>query len=352
LNLIRFILAVFVIYSHSFPLSLGNGVSDPFRDWIGVSLGDLAVDCFFTLSGFLITKSFICRRSTAAYAIARCSRIFPALFVVILFCVVPIGLAQTNLPAGEYLTDKLTRNFALKNATLILRGVQFELPGVFNDVPYPKIVNGSLWTLPYELWMYISVAVLGHIGAFRHKFTVVIIAATLLAAHMVNAGGDSVYWRSMFRLGAMFYIGSAMQIWSSRVVLSRIGLCLMLILVAFAICFDLNKVTTVLLGSYGVFYLGFKPAGAIRRFNQLGDYSYGMYLFAYPIQQSLAANGESSTATMFITACFLTLPIAILSWHLVEEPTLSFCKQVISRAWPSSRLQVDQPTASKTSASE
>lgn len=343
---------MFVIYSHSFPLSQGDGTSDPFRGWIGVSLGDLAVDCFFSLSGFLITKSFIRRRSTAAYAIARCSRIFPALFVVILFCVVPIGLTQTNVPAAAYLTDRLTRNFALKNASLILRGVQFELPGVFTEVPYPRIVNGSLWTLPYEVWMYISVVVVGHLGAFRNKFAVVVIAAVLLTGHMVDAGGDSGHWRSLFRLAAMFSIGSAMQLWASRIQLSRTGFFSMLILVAIAICFDLDKVTPVLLGTYGVVYLGFQPTGPIRRFNEIGDYSYGMYLYAYPIQQSLVATRELSATTMFIAACLLTLPIAILSWHLVEKPALSFCNHGISRVSKKLEQQVDQTTISRTNDSE
>ena len=161
-TLIRFIAATLVLFSHSF--TLAGEKFYPFAKIFGMSLGVLGLDIFFFVSGFLVTASLLIRKEIFAFAWARFLRIYPALFVAVIFSV-SVGAYFTSLPLNTFLNSNLVSNFFIKNITL-LDGIGFRLPGVFADNPR-HAVNGSLWTLPWELKMYFVLFVAGGIMTIK-----------------------------------------------------------------------------------------------------------------------------------------------------------------------------------------
>ena len=166
-NLIRFISALAVILSHSYPLSLGKSAFEPFEEIIGISLGEMAVHVFFVTSGFLVTGSLIRNNNIFDFFLSRILRIFPALIVSALFVIILCGVAETKLTLIEYFYNPQTLSYFITNSLLIIKSVVYFLPSVFIDNPYPSVVNGSLWSLPWELRMYIILG--GSFFIFKKK---------------------------------------------------------------------------------------------------------------------------------------------------------------------------------------
>ena len=192
-NLIRFVAAVLVLYSHSYPLSRGPESVDHLASFIGMTWGTIAVDVFFVTSGFLITYSFFSRKNIIAFIWARILRIYPALIVAVIFCVFVVGLFFTTNTVSEYLFDPQTLKFFRRNITLF-SGVKYELPGVFANNPYLHAVNGSLWTLPYEIKMYTYLGIMAltlvYIQKWLGKLTIPItflsVAVISVTANVAN----------------------------------------------------------------------------------------------------------------------------------------------------------------------
>lgn len=326
-NLIRFIAAALVLYSHSYPLSMGPNVNDPLATLIDMTWGGIAVDVFFITSGFLITYSFFSRNNIIAFIWARILRIYPALFLAIVFCVFIVGLFFTTHTISDYLFDPQTFKFFRRNVTLF-SGVKYELPGVFTDNPYMNAVNGSLWTLPYEIKMYTYLAIIASLFLYVQRwlgknilkitfFSIAIISvATHIANHFLSFSADE-----FIRLFAMFFIGAAFYIFRNHIFISsRIFLLTLLVLSLSVMNKDLFFVLYSISIPYLVFYIAYVPAGKIREYNRIGDYSYGMYIYAFPVQQSVAAILPGiSVAWMVVISFGITLLLALLSWHLIEK---------------------------------
>jgi len=326
-NLLRFIAATLVIFTHSFYVVPGAGlVMEPLNQLIGTTFGALAVDVFFVTSGYLITKSFLRRGNVIAFLYARVLRIYPALIIAVLLCVFLVGPFFTQLPLSDYFRDSSIYTYFLHDATLIGFDLEYRLPGVFSDLPFPT-VNASLWTLPWEVWLYISVAVFGTAGVFRNKKLLTGLALLAMVLYLVNSNFDLFDQRRIvrfLRLFAMFYAGVFFCINRSRIPLDwRIALVIAILPVVL--------VKTPLFGyvlapaiAYLVFAFSYLPAGKIRNFNRLGDYSYGLYIYAFPVQQVVVSLApEVRPVPMFIVAFSVTLLLSWLSWNLIEKPALA-----------------------------
>lgn len=103
---LRLIAAGTVVVTHAFELGRRTDSSDPLVLLLGPHelLGVYGVYVFFIISGFLITRSFMRRRSLAGYLTRRVLRIFPALIVSVLACAFVVGPALTQWPLRAYLT--------------------------------------------------------------------------------------------------------------------------------------------------------------------------------------------------------------------------------------------------------
>lgn len=331
-NLIRFIAASMVIIFHSYPLT--GTVGGPLYG-LGLSFGHVAVDIFFVTSGFLITGSLVARNNLLAFSVARVLRIFPALIVAVLFCVFVVGLYFTTQPAEIYLSNPVIYDFLRNNSLLVVGPLHWNLPGVFEANAYKSAVNGSLWTLPFEIKMYAILAFLG-VFAFispsiisRQAFTVLIvgIAVVSMAAFLINHTmqyTQSYDYIFTSRFAGMFFAGGAIYLLRDKILLSnRLFFACLITLAYFSDKPAVFFVLYSLVISYLVVYLAYIPSGWVRGFNRLGDYSYGVYIYAFPVQQMIAATVAGVTATtMTAFAWPITLVLAILSWHLIEKPML------------------------------
>jgi len=329
-NLIRFVAAFLVLITHSYALTTGNVMTEPLRAYLDMTWGMIAVDVFFIISGFLVTASLLTRKNLQAFVVARFLRIYPALWVMIAFTVVALGLWVTSLSAHDFFIRRETLVFILKNMTMV-RDVAYILPGVFETVPFKGTVNGSLWTLPLEIRMYVTLAVVWAtmtvFGARREKVTAQAIVLMAISALLLNILFHFFDFARLLHLhlGYMFFVGSAFYVFRERIILSRgIFLAAAIALLLSAFNKDVFYVTYMAVLAYLVFWLAYVPTGIVRQFNRLGDYSYGIYIYAFPVQQSIVmlVPGISSGALMG-TAFGITLFFAFLSWHLIESKALS-----------------------------
>lgn len=338
-NLIRMIAALAVLVTHSFALVYGSGDAEPFHDSLGMTIGGIAVDVFFITSGFLVTASLLYRQSTIEFIWARVLRVFPALLVMLLLTVFVLGTFFTTLTLLNYLSTQATYAYLFKCSTLLF-GVAYDLPGVFQDNPYPNAVNGSLWTMPHEIRMYAILVLIWFGLRITQKFhlsvfKIIILTLTVIAGLFWVA--RHFYFDSAFaRLFFMFFAGASFYILRERIVISRwIFWFLLGSLVLAAIHPRVFSVVYVFAITYILFYVAYVPSGFIRKYNQLGDYSYGIYIYiyAFPIQQSVAALVPGvSVIQMILISAVVTIVLAALSWHFLEQRALSLKAHYIGQS--------------------
>lgn len=323
-NLIRFLAATGVLVSHAWPLSLGRGTDEPLERIVGHSLGGLGVFVFFAVSGYFIAASFARSQTVKDFVLARVLRLFPGLAISILLVTLGVGTAVTVLPVAEYLKTPATWTAILRNVTLV--SPQYTLPGVFESNPYPT-VQGSIWTLIYEVLCYGLVFLAGISGLLLRRRAMTV-AIGLYLVLWVMAGTDwlPVPTRLMQTrtLSLPFVIGMAFWVWRDRLVLSLPVALVLAILAGLAKGTMASLPALVMAVAYGTFWCAYVPKGAIRAFNRLGDYSYGIYVYAFPLQGLVVwLAGPMGPWTNIALAFPLTLTCAVLSWHLVERPVLS-----------------------------
>lgn len=328
-NLLRFAAAFAVLYSHSYAIVLGIGNYEPFVTRIGYTLAGIAVDVFFITSGFLVTASLLRLQSFNSFFRARALRIFPALVVMSLLLAFVLGPLFTSLPLREYFGHGDVYRFVLKDST-ILFGIKMKLPGVFEGLHFRE-VNGSLWTLPFEVRCYLTVALLWFVALRMRAPTVVsftrlavgLAVVSLLGFWVAHAVGYK-HWHT-FRLFYMFFVAAAFWVLRGRIPMTHPIAAVMAVALAAGVVFPRAFFWIYPLAiPYLVLYAAYVPGGWIRGFNRLGDYSYGIYIYAFPVQQVLKATVPDITPPqMIVAATVLTLPLAMLSWHLVEKPMLA-----------------------------
>lgn len=339
-NLIRFAAASIVLFSHSFALT-GQGELEPLKRLYGFSLGDAAVLIFFFVSGFLVCRSLLGSGSVRDFAMARALRIFPGLLVANLFAVFAIGASHTTLALPDYLRDPSTYRFLWRNTKLFFGSIQYKLPGVFTDLPYPDVVNGSLWSLRPEVKLYLWLALIGVClkllaGRMNQSRLIYLFGAlTLLFV------GDYLvdYWSSGIAetretLQILFFTGATCAAASARIPLKgAIALPLLAILIGAGFFPGLIVFGLLLTMGYLILYLAYVPKGAVLGFNKFGDYSYGIYIYAFPVQQAIASSMPGiSPLKMSLIAFPLVLLLAVISWYAVEKPMLAFKKRSSSAA--------------------
>lgn len=330
-NLIRFLAAYAVLLSHSFALTAA-GVPQPFMSTIQYPLGAIAVDVFFITSGFLITGSLMRRRGLLSYFKARALRIYPALWIVIVLTVFLVAPLLTTVELSDYFSSTKTWRYLFENCTVVLRGVYHFLPGMFENNPHKGDVNGSLWTLSFEMTSYIALALFWFVcskifKADRKAMTITVIGLSLalLAGFYLEKLGLK-HESDGYRLYFFFFSGAAMFMLADHIPLkhSLAILVAMLMLIGIIFSSSFHFIYTPLL-AYLTLYCAYIPAGFLRQYNRIGDYSYGIYIYAFLIQQSLVfLMPNIGIMLMLIYSTLITLPCAMLSWHLIEKKALTY----------------------------
>lgn len=315
---IRIAAAVAVLVSHAFPIAHGSGADQPLSGFSRgqTELGSISVLIFFVISGYLITQSFDRAPVVSRFLKARALRIFPALFVVLLLSVAVLGPAITTLPLREYFGHPGTAWYLPNNLSLFR--MQYTLPGVFEDGPAPKVVNGSLWTLQYEFTMYLVVLALGVAGLLS-RVVVLALWLVVLLLDLLWMGGAYVRFASPFLAGATLYL------WRDRVPLD--GRLALLGLAAVVASMQVGgfRIAFATFGAYLTLYVALSPSVRLPDLARRGDLSYGIYIFAWPVQRLVSdLLGPSSTWYWNIAISLpVVLGLAWASWHLVEKPALA-----------------------------
>ena len=287
---------------------------------------------FFLISGFLSSaQSLLNRRSVIEFAWARALRIVPALLVMLVLVVLVLGPLYTSLPLDAYLRDGRTWEYMIRNSVPVAR-MAYELPGVFMENPYKIAVNGSLWTLPYEVRMYLALALLWVAagwaqGARAGVFVgLVVLGALLSGCHVLAAHFAAREFLRMVCARIHVLRGSVVLCVSPAREADVAWLpCRSPLLGAhvsppFAVLSGVHPDASDMRSSFWPTV----PGGIVRGYNRFGDVSYGIYIYAFPVQQAVVASIPGASVTMVIAVSTLvTVPLAVLSWHLVEKRALN-----------------------------
>jgi peptidoglycan/LPS O-acetylase OafA/YrhL len=327
-GVLRLILALTVLVSHSLWFVSGDRSSDPMTAVTGFTSGEHAVQVFFLLSGLLVAHSLQKSGDLLDFAVARTLRIFPGLLVCVAVTVFIIGPLVTTRSLWAYLGDPGLTAYIAKTATLITASAR--LPGVFETLPLPHLVNGSLWTLKFEALCYAGLAILAATGLLmtgRRALAVGTLIAVILIASAVLPTDTTRYTmpQNLAYFAIPFSLGVLGCLLKDRIVIHG-GIALALVVpAALAVGTPLQHITTGLLLGYGAIWLAIRYSfGPLRAFANRSDLSYGVYIYASPIQQSalhLLPGLSAGGLTLLATGPVLLL--AALSWWLVEKPAMA-----------------------------
>ena len=329
-HLLRLVAALLVLFAHSYHLLL-RAREEPIGRWfIWLDASLLGVAIFFFISGCLVARSWDVRDNLASFLAARALRIAPALWLVLMLSVVALGAAVTTLPSTDYFANPDTRKYLVFNAILY---TQYLLPGVFQFNPVPGI-NGSLWTIPLEVVLYLILGITGWLGLLapraplrqvyeriaRRPFAAaaLLLLVLLLISKVLRTGVQ------YYSLAGYFLLGVLAFRCRQRLVL-RLAEVTVLLIVAIALAATwAGPLLLPIALAFVLLTLAVHPAFTLpATWLHRHDYSYGAYLYGFPVQQTLIALGVREPLLLFAACVPVTLGCAALSWHLVERPALN-----------------------------
>ncbi|HDR9029968.1 TPA: acyltransferase [Burkholderia vietnamiensis] len=321
-DLFRLIAALAVIWGHAYALAPEDGAKEPIGSLLGFDYsGSLAVKFFFFLSGILVTSSWMRQQSPIKFAVARIFRIFPALIVSGAICMLVIGPMLSTLPTNAYFSNTWMYGHIIRYPYL-----DYEIPGAFQSNAY-HAGNGSIWTIRYELLMYAILLGLGLCGLFRSKLAAGAVYSAGIVWFLMRPESISVFGlldvNDGGRLPAFFAFGVVLALYKDKIQIDVkliLGLCILAWLLREGPAFEYAFYPAFLLAP-----IWLMTTGPIRAIKLPGDFSYGVYVYGWPIQQTFAAllphkgpyiNQALSMATAIIAGA--------LSWYLIEKPCINF----------------------------
>ena len=328
---LRLFAALLVIFGHSY------GIADPSLDPIyRLSNGQftssfLGLSVFFFLSGFLVSQSFFNSRSLVNFIWRRIIRIYPAACLSILLAAILMGPLVTNLSVPAYFRDPLLRDYL---SSCILVRIHYFLPGVFTQSAMGAFVNRSLWTISLELKLYLALLLLLAVPLPRKTWIICCAAVGLTAGgllfpgflkqllHPQGAGGFTLMSYTVFT--PFFLTGMAVFMLKDKIRLNRFLTGGALALMSTSLLFHFFAWVQLLVLPIFILYFSTFRVSFFKRITPRYDLSYGLYVFAFPAQQCVLNYLHPSTNLLFFFLSLIcTLPIAIISWELVEKKCLS-----------------------------
>lgn len=329
-DILRFIAACLVIISHAYPLSGHMGEFFVLFTKGQQSLGDVAVAIFFVISGFLISQSYDRSNNIIHFIAARILRIYPALIVSILFGALLIGPLVTTLGMREYFSSRETYSY-LK--AMLLFPMQWNLPGVFEyGSDRNTSINGSLWTIPFEVLCYAVVAIIGILKLNKRRNFILFLFClsfyTLIYLRPYIMGTPKVYWPSFIDLFPFFAAGMIMYYYREKIMISSWYASISFFLLLLSSQFGGFKFVLLFSGTYLIMYFVYHPKIKLHGFSKFGDFSYGLYIYAFPVQQTVTYffNSKLSPWLNLAISLPITLALAFLSWHIIEKHAMKLKK--------------------------
>ena len=318
--LLRIIAALAVIYGHSYAIAGdGSGVDVFVRHGWPMYSGAMAVAMFFVVSGFMVSGSYLARQDLFEFAKARLLRIVPALVLVVAVSAWVIGPLMTTLDLGTYFRDPEVLRYVTRNLRFS-SDMAWLLPGVFEHQARPAI-NGSLWTLPAEMRMYVLTAALGTFGLLTARKTGTAVLFGLLALGMFHPEYFPLH-KDWVRLGGFFALGILVQLHKERIRISHATMLMLVFVTYISMRTASADILFVLCLAYFCFWFAYRTPvwAALARG---GDPSYGIYLWGWPAQQLVAAWLPSLAPWQnFLLSAVLAICMGYVSWWTVERNAL------------------------------
>ena len=334
-DFLRFLFSIFVVISHAYPLSGGAEKTQ----WIyevtngQVVLASLGLNGFFVISGFFIFQSLQRSKSIKSYFKKRFLRLFPGLFVVLLLTIllVPVvyqgnGSLYSNTDFYTYLPNNLS-----------LYGFQSSIKGVYDTHNYHSI-NGSLWTLRYEFSLYIALAFLYFFrkrldvikGCLFVSFMLLFVMHTFFLERFSESSVLGMRGYDIINFGVFFTFGSLLASFKfdkfkdkSRLFSISIIVLLVLILIV-SVYFNFYIYIKHVVYSLLIMLIGFMPLPFFSTFGKIGDMSYGIYIYSFPVQQALMYFFDFGLYSFIVWSLFISIILGYLSWHLIEKQALKY----------------------------
>lgn len=321
LSVLKFLAALLVVVSHAYPISLRNDIGDLFFRLNGgnLTMGKFAVGLFFFFSGLYVCKSLEKAKTATNFFKARCKRIFPSLFCVIVATIVFCGLFVSKVSLVTYLTSIDTYRYLL-NALLL---PVHSLPGVFETNSYPNAVNGALWSLPLEFLCYIGLFFfykLKFLNKNSTKFFLPLACMLFVIVNFVNI--DMILAvRSFINPVFMFYVGMLYYVYRDQIRCNAVLFVIGIVLYIVTCYFKIPQVGQVLFLPYVLMYIAVGLPQCSETLGKLGHLSYPLYLVAFPIQQSVcfAYGGEMQPIVNMVISSIIAIFVSCLLYKTVES---------------------------------
>ena len=338
---LRIGLALSIFTWHSFSISYGQDYASKLpRFPVPVLLAAL-LPMFFALSGFLIMGSALRNNDLKTFITFRVLRILPALFTEIMISALILGPLLTAFPLRVYFTSPMFFEYF---GSLVGR-VRFSLPGLFLDNPAPELVNFALWTVGPEILCYILVSLLMLTGIFRKPKGMLAITIGYAAISVVvgllfpdKVVGEVLPAKLLifcFFVGNLFYLyRNQIRFSAWRAAAAFLG-AMVLIFIAQSTRQELWSYLAIPGFVYGVVVVGLSRLSPLPFFRR-GDYSYGLYIYGFPIQQAVAhfLPNHREWYVNWPLALPVTITFAVASWHLIEKPVLGLRKRILAKKDP------------------
>ena len=347
LTLARFLFASLVVVSHSFPLGGYHGNSDPWMMWSKhqVDLGTIAVDAFFLISGLLVAKSYDSVRSPGEFLYRRALRILPAFWLALIvgaLVVGPIAWHHEHHSLAGYFSTGVTGPWHYLYVNCCIQIHQWNINDLFAATPFglhsaTPAINGSLWTLIFEVKCYILLAILGGLGLLRYRRLVVTITLfffVMMVIYYVSPTQSVLLIPFFFPLSVsafpfFFFMGVLFHLYGDVIpIINRLGVAAWVV-VAYTMFFGGWTVLGAVAFCYALFWTVFTFSA--QWFERFGDPTYGTYVLAFPVQMMLAEFGFSyvgrwhqpAFAALYIAvSLILSAALGYASWHGLEKHAL------------------------------
>ena len=318
---LRIVAASLVIYGHASAIApMVNGPDIFVRSGWGIYSGDIAVDIFFLISGFLVTGSYIRQKSLYAFAKARFLRVYPAFVLNVVALAVVYGLLFTSLPRLTYLHQGEVWNYITTNLKMS-SNMAWNLPGVFEHGMKTATINGAQWTLPAEVRMYVLLGVMAALGLLTSTRVATVVLGALLVVGMLRPDFFPLH-QDWVRLAGYFVAGVLIYMHRSRLHVRLEWIVALVLLAILTRHLSIYPVTFALaLGGVvlGLAYLT-PPLLWLGRF---GDPSYGVYLWGWPCQQVVAHLVPGAGLVLHVSlALSMALALGYASWTVLEKQAL------------------------------
>lgn len=335
-DFLRVVAAVCITLTHSYNL-LQKNADEPLMKISGQRLdfSFIGLSIFFSVSGYLVAKSAMHSPSFKNYLWKRFLRIQPLLIVVCILSVFILGPLFTSLNITEYFSNAETYSY-FRNIMPVF-GIQFFLPGVFLSNPAESGVNGSLWTLVTEERLYIFLSLL---FLAKHKGKLFFLSAILLLNFLYIThtfffqrelipylNGPQIFYALIFLNASCLYL---LKINFEKHAVQVAWIFLLFGVTALSFFVESSQPVRVILIPVLIIWIA-NMKGITNRAGRFGDFTYGIYIFSFPVQQMFIAGHsvQNNPLILFLLTLAVIIPAAFISWHLLEKKMAMLKNRVI-----------------------